>query len=96
VGFSRRQAGLALLQLSRQVLSNFERFGANVAWSGPASRGDFGTIAAHMKALNRYPGEYSEAYAAVNRLGARVLARRPDALLAKLKPALETSKRRGR
>jgi predicted short-subunit dehydrogenase-like oxidoreductase (DUF2520 family) len=96
VGFSRRQAGLALLQLSRQVLSNFERFGANVAWSGPAARGDFGTIAGHMTALKNYPAEYSEAYAAVHRLGARVLARRPDAVLAKLKPALEASKLRGK
>jgi predicted short-subunit dehydrogenase-like oxidoreductase (DUF2520 family) len=96
VGFSRRQASLALLQLSRQVLSNFERFGANVAWSGPAARGDFGTIAAHMKALKRFPVEYGDAYAAVNRLGARVLARRPDAVLAKLKPALAASKRRVR
>jgi predicted short-subunit dehydrogenase-like oxidoreductase (DUF2520 family) len=96
VGFSRRQASLALLQLSRQVLSNFERFGANVAWSGPAARGDFGTIAGHMKALKKFPVEYRDAYAAVHRLGARVLARRPDALLAKLKPALGASKRRGK
>jgi predicted short-subunit dehydrogenase-like oxidoreductase (DUF2520 family) len=94
VGFSRRQAGLALLQLSRQVLSNFEQFGAKVAWSGPAARGDFGTIAAHVKALRKFPVEYRETYAAVHRLGARVLARRPDAVLAKLKPALEASKRR--
>lgn len=96
VGFSRRQASLALLQLSRQVLSNFEKFGANVAWSGPAARGDFGTIAGHMKALKRFPVEYREAYAALHRLGARVLARRPDAVLAKLKPALGTSERRER
>lgn len=96
VGFSRRQAGLALLQLSRQVLSNFERFGANAAWSGPASRGDFGTIAGHLNALKKYPREYGEAYAAVHRLGARVLARRPDAILAKLKPALKSSKGAGR
>lgn len=96
VGFSRRQASLALLQLSRQVLSNFEKFGANVAWSGPAARGDFGTIAGHMKALRKYPAEYRDAYAAVHTLGARVLARRPDAVLAKLKPALAASKRSGR
>jgi predicted short-subunit dehydrogenase-like oxidoreductase (DUF2520 family) len=96
VGFSRRQASLALLQLSRQVLSNFERFGANAAWSGPASRGDFGTIAGHAKALEEFPAEYGEAYAAVHRLGARVLARRPEAVLAKLKAALPAIKRRGR
>jgi predicted short-subunit dehydrogenase-like oxidoreductase (DUF2520 family) len=87
---------LALLQLSRQVLSNFEKFGANVAWSGPAARGDFGTIAGHMKALKSYPAEYADSYAAVNRLGARVLARHPEAVLAKLKPALEVSKHRAK
>jgi predicted short-subunit dehydrogenase-like oxidoreductase (DUF2520 family) len=96
VGFSRRQASLALLQLSRQVLMNFEKFGPNVAWSGPAPRGDFGTIAGHMNALKKYPVEYREAYAAVHRLGARVLARRPDAVLAKLRPALVASKSRRR
>lgn len=94
VGFSRRQASLALLKLSRQVLSNFERFGANVAWSGPAARGDFGTIAGNMKALKKFPIEYAEAYAAAHRLGARVLARRPEAVLAKLKLALQSSQRR--
>jgi len=96
VGFSRRQASLALLQLSRQVLSNFERFGPHAAWSGPTSRGDFGTIASHLKALKKYPSEYGETYAAVHRLGARVLARRPDAILAKLKPALKSPKGAGR
>ena len=87
-GFSRRQASAALLQLSRQVLSNFERFGPAVAWSGPAPRGDFGTIAGHVRALGKFPAEYGEAYSAMHRLGARVLARRPEILLAKLKPAL--------
>jgi predicted short-subunit dehydrogenase-like oxidoreductase (DUF2520 family) len=96
VGFSRRQASLALLHLSRQVLSNFEKFGASVAWSGPASRGDFGTIAGHVKALKKFPKEYGEAYAAVHELGARVLAQNPDVLLAKLKPALQSAGRRGR
>jgi len=96
VGFSRRQASLALLQLSRQVLSNFERFGAKAAWSGPAARGDFGTIAAHMKALKQFPFEYGDAYASVHRLGARVLARRPDAVLAKLQAALQATKIGGR
>lgn len=88
VGFSRRQASPALLQLARQVLLNFERFGPGVAWSGPVARGDFGTVTGHMRALRRYPREYAEAYAAVHRLGARVLSRRPGAVLAKLEPAL--------
>jgi predicted short-subunit dehydrogenase-like oxidoreductase (DUF2520 family) len=90
VGFSRRQASAALLQLSRHVLSNFEKFGASVAWSGPAARGDFGTIAGHMRALKHFPDEYGDAYAAVHRLGARVLAHRPEGLLAKLELALRS------
>jgi predicted short-subunit dehydrogenase-like oxidoreductase (DUF2520 family) len=89
-GFSRRQAVSALLQLSRQVLSNFERFGPAAAWSGPLARGDFGTITGHTRALKNFPREYGEAYAAAHRLGARVLSRKPDALLKKLKPVLRT------
>ena len=98
-GFSAKASGLDLrcrAAVSRQVLSNFEKFGAHVAWSGPAARGDFGTIAGHMKALKTYPAEYADAYAAVHRLGARVLARRPDVVLAKLKPALEAAKKHGK
>lgn len=87
-GFSRRQAVQALLQLSRQVLLNLERFGPSVAWSGPAARGDFGTVAGHVAALREFPREYGEAYAAVHRLGALVLSRRPKGLLARLEPAL--------
>ena len=88
VGFSRRQAGPALLHLARQVLVNFERYGPGIAWSGPVARGDFGTVAGHVRALRNYPREYGEAYAAVHRLGARVLSRRPGAVLAKLENAL--------
>lgn len=88
VGFSRRQASAALLQLSRQVLSNFERIGPSAAWTGPAARGDVGTVAGHVEALKDFPQEYGDAYAALHRLGAFVLARRPEALLAKLEPAL--------
>jgi predicted short-subunit dehydrogenase-like oxidoreductase (DUF2520 family) len=87
-GLNRRRAVRALLALSRQVLQNYERFGAREAWTGPAARGDFKTIAGHVRALRRFPPEYMEAYAAVHRLGARVLAKRPDAVLAKLERVL--------
>jgi predicted short-subunit dehydrogenase-like oxidoreductase (DUF2520 family) len=93
-GFTRRQASKALLQLSRQVLSNFERFGPAGAWSGPSARGDFGTIAGHAGALRGFPKEYEDAYAAVHRLGARVLSRNPEALLAKLNPALRSKSKK--
>jgi predicted short-subunit dehydrogenase-like oxidoreductase (DUF2520 family) len=100
-GFSRRQASSALLRLSRQVLQNFEKFGPAASWTGPAARGDFGTIAAHARALRSFPREYQEAYAAIHRLGVRVLARQPEKMLAQLDQVLGpasgtgTHKRRG-
>ena len=90
-GFSRRQASGALLRLTRQIVQNFERFGPAASWTGPAARGDFGTIAAHARALRSFPREYQEAYAAVHRLGARVLARQPEKMLAQLEQALSTA-----
>jgi predicted short-subunit dehydrogenase-like oxidoreductase (DUF2520 family) len=90
-GLTRRPATRALLALSRQVLQNYERFGAHEAWTGPAARGDFKTVAGHAQALKRFPPEYGEAYAAAHRLGARVLAQRPGAVLAKLESVLPPS-----
>lgn len=95
-GFPRRQAEAALLRLSRQVLSNFQGFGPAVAWSGPLARGDFGTIAGNMRALKKFPREFAEAYAAASRLGARVLARRPKTVLAKLESALRAGAKKFR
>jgi predicted short-subunit dehydrogenase-like oxidoreductase (DUF2520 family) len=94
VGFSRRQASAALVQLSRQVLLNLERFGPAAAWTGPLSRGDYGTIERHERALRQYPAEFREAYAAAQRLGARVLAHNPDAVLGKLKNALSGGRKK--
>jgi predicted short-subunit dehydrogenase-like oxidoreductase (DUF2520 family) len=87
-GFSRRQAAGALLRLSRQIVQNFERFGPAASWTGPLSRGDFGTITAHARGLQSFPHEYREAYAAIHRLSARVLAREPEKVLAQLDRAL--------
>jgi predicted short-subunit dehydrogenase-like oxidoreductase (DUF2520 family) len=87
-GLSRRQASQAVLRLTRQVLQNFEKFGPAAAWTGPAARGDFGTIAAHARALRSTPREFQEAYAALQRLSARVLARQPEKMLAQIDRAL--------
>ncbi len=92
-GFSRRQASSALVRLSRQVLKNFEKFGPAAAWTGPAARGDFGTIAAHARALQSFPREYQDAYTAIHRLGARVFARRPEIMLAQLDRAFGPASR---
>lgn len=73
-GFSRKRARLALLPLIRQTLANYERFGAQEAWTGPVARGDFSTVARHRLALAEWPREFSDSYAAMARLSARVLA----------------------
>jgi predicted short-subunit dehydrogenase-like oxidoreductase (DUF2520 family) len=73
-GMKRREAVRALLPLTRQVLDNFERLGPRAAWTGPLSRGDFAVVAEHLEAMREFSPEFSEAYCAVNRLAARVLA----------------------
>ncbi|HEV2490555.1 MAG TPA: Rossmann-like and DUF2520 domain-containing protein [Candidatus Acidoferrales bacterium] len=83
-GFSRRRAKLALLPLIRQMIANFERFGAREAWTGPISRSDFSTVARHRKALAGWPPEYLRAYAALARLSALVLDTHPKRTLKQL------------
>lgn len=83
-GMKRREAVRALLPLTRQVLENFERLGPRAAWTGPLSRGDYEVVAAHCNALEEFPEQYRDAYQAVNRLAAAVLAADPDAMLAEL------------
>jgi len=73
-GFTRRNAVHALLPLMRQMLTNFERHGPRVAWTGPHSRGDYETIARHHAALARFPREFGGAYRALTMLAGRVLA----------------------
>jgi predicted short-subunit dehydrogenase-like oxidoreductase (DUF2520 family) len=84
LGLRRREAVRALLQLTRQVLDNFERLGPRSAWTGPLSRGDLKVVAAHVAALAAAPSEFSSAYAALNRLAARVLEPNPSRMLAEL------------
>jgi predicted short-subunit dehydrogenase-like oxidoreductase (DUF2520 family) len=86
--FSRRRAKMALLPLVRQTLSNFERFGAKESWTGPISRGDFATVARHKAALATWPAEVQDAYAALARLSARLLAANPEETLRHLDSVL--------
>jgi predicted short-subunit dehydrogenase-like oxidoreductase (DUF2520 family) len=83
-GLKRPEAVAALLGLTRQVLDNFERLGSRAAWTGPLARGDYRVILAHGEALNDLPAEYAQAYEALNRLGARVLASNAKSALARL------------
>jgi predicted short-subunit dehydrogenase-like oxidoreductase (DUF2520 family) len=78
LGLKRREALKALLPLTRQVLDNLERVGPRAAWTGPLARGDYSVIAAHEDALHSLPVEYLDAYRAVNRLAARLLAHDTD------------------
>ena len=83
-GLPRREALQALLSLSRQVLDHYEKLGPRKAWTGPLSRGDYGVVAAHEEAIARLRPEFLEAYQAVSRLSAYVLAGDPAAALQKL------------
>lgn len=84
IGFSRRRARAVLLPLVRQTLANYERFGARKSWTGPVARGDFSTVARHRAALAEWPEEFSQSYAALARLSARVLDAHPERKLNEL------------
>ena len=96
VGFTRAHAVVTLLPLMRQMLDNFEKHGPRAAWTGPASRGDYATVAKHRAALRRYPREFGDSYATLVRLSARVLAKNPNATLKQLERALKNSRRNAR
>jgi predicted short-subunit dehydrogenase-like oxidoreductase (DUF2520 family) len=89
LGFSRQDALRALLPLTRQMLDNFEKLGPRKSWTGPVSRGDFETVAKHTKAMQRYPREFQEAYAALALLSNKVLSKKPAAASNHLKRALK-------
>ena len=84
LGMARSEAVRSLLPLTRQVLDNFERFGPHAAWTGPLSRRDYKTVAAHVRALQDLPGEFASAYQTLNRLAARTLAQDASGMLAEL------------
>jgi predicted short-subunit dehydrogenase-like oxidoreductase (DUF2520 family) len=81
-GMKRAEAVRALLQLTRQVLDNFERLGPSPAWTGPLARGDFGVVATHMSAMRRLPREFLQAYTALNDLAKLVLSSEPSGMRA--------------
>ncbi len=84
LGMKHSEAVRALLPLTRQVLENFERLGPHAAWTGPLSRGDYKVVRAHSSALRESPAEFIDAYEALSRLAARVLAQDPAGMLAEL------------
>jgi predicted short-subunit dehydrogenase-like oxidoreductase (DUF2520 family) len=93
IGFSRQHAMQTLLPLMRQMLDNFEKHGPRAAWTGPAARGDYATVAKHYDALRGYPPEFGDSYATLLQLSARVLAKSPARTLKQLDRALKNSRR---
>jgi predicted short-subunit dehydrogenase-like oxidoreductase (DUF2520 family) len=93
LGFTRPQAVRTLLPLMRRMLDNFEKHGPRAAWTGPASRGDYATVAKHREALRRYPREFGDSYETLVRLSARVLTKNPAASLQRLDRDLKNSRR---
>jgi predicted short-subunit dehydrogenase-like oxidoreductase (DUF2520 family) len=84
IGFPRRRAVQTLLPLMRQMLDNFQAFGPAASWTGPLARGDYSTVAKHVKALRKYPPEFGQSYTALARLAARVLSQDPRIQLREL------------
>ncbi len=81
IGFSRRQATRALMNLVRQTLHNFETIGGRASYTGPLSRGDYATVARHVQMLQHLFPELVAAYMASTRLGVRLLAKHPKKTL---------------
>src|ERR1700681_576207 len=73
-GMKRGEAVRALLQLTRQVLENFERLVPRAAWTGALARGDYGVGGAHLAAMKPLPRKFSNAYAVLNGLAGLVLS----------------------
>jgi predicted short-subunit dehydrogenase-like oxidoreductase (DUF2520 family) len=92
LGMKRSEAVRALLPLTRQVLQNFERLGPRAAWTGPLSRRDYKVLSAHLDALQASPPEFVQAYEALSRLAARVLALDSASMLAELEKIFVTKK----
>lgn len=88
-GIKRTAATKALLPLSRQVLENYEKLGPHHAWTGPLSRMDFGVVASHEDALQKYRPEFLEAYQVVSRLAALVLSLETETMLSELERILK-------
>jgi predicted short-subunit dehydrogenase-like oxidoreductase (DUF2520 family) len=96
LGMKRSETVRAVLPLTRQVLENFERLGPRAAWTGPLSRGDYKVVRAHSDALRESPNEFVQAYEALNRLAARVLAKDAAGMLIELEKIATEEKPRAK
>ena len=83
-GMRRSEAVRALVALTRQMLENYEKLGAQKAWTDPLSRGDYGVVTMHEEALAEYFPEFLETYQALCGQAGRVLSPDPEAVLNEL------------
>ena len=83
-GMRRSEAVRALVSLTRQTLENYEKLGAQKAWTGPLSRGDYGVVTMHEEALAEHSPEFLGTYQALCGQAAHVLSPNPEAVLNEL------------
>lgn len=75
-GVPARITRLLLAQFAAETLRNFAALGARRALTGPAARGDWGTVERHRRALRRFAPDALALYDALTRHMARLAGRR--------------------
>jgi predicted short-subunit dehydrogenase-like oxidoreductase (DUF2520 family) len=55
LGRNEQTVNSAVLSIMRETLDNVDRYGLSHSLSGPLQRGDTGTVAKHLQALDHYP-----------------------------------------
>lgn len=83
-GMRRNEPVRVLVPLTRQVLENYEKLGAQKARTGPRSRGDYGVVSVHEDAFAKYQLEFLETCRVLCRQAARVLSSNREVVLGEL------------
>ena len=78
LGFSEREATEAFMPLVRATIENIGRIGPAESLTGPLARGDVGTLAANLAALERFDPDISELYRSVSLYGLRLVVKRGE------------------
>jgi len=82
-GVSRKSVREKMLPILQQTLSNYARWGAPGAFSGPIVRGDVATVRKHLRVLRTVPGA-RDVYVALARVALRDLPAKNRAALEKM------------
>ena len=78
LGFLEREATEAFMPLVRATIENIGRIGPAESLTGPLARGDVGTLAANLAALERFDPDISELYRSVSLYGLRLVVKRGE------------------